>query len=222
MQARKSSKICLLAGNVGLSAPFEPLITRKGQRMKRDETVERSEMLRLILGHVGDDVCLISPLGYITRDLFSLTAERREQCFYCMGSMGSVVPLALGVSLSAPAKRVFAIEGDGSLLMNLGALVTLRRYGKGNMSLFVFDNGCYESTGGQPSQPEGFNIEDVCRAAGLETSVATDAHQIEQFFELTQDSPAVLVIKVALAPPTARVEEEPKLIADRFSNWLRN
>jgi thiamine pyrophosphate-dependent acetolactate synthase large subunit-like protein len=188
--------------------------------MNTDKTLDRGEVLRRIVDHLGDDVCLISPLGYITRDLFSLTAERREQCFYCMGSMGSVVPLALGVSLSSPAKRVFAIEGDGSLLMNLGALVTLRRYGKGNVLLFVFDNGCYESTGGQPSQPEGFNIEDVCRAAGLETSVATNTHELEQFFQLTPDSPAILVIKVALAPPTARVDEEPKLIADRFSKWL--
>jgi Thiamine pyrophosphate-requiring enzymes [acetolactate synthase, pyruvate dehydrogenase (cytochrome), glyoxylate carboligase, phosphonopyruvate decarboxylase] len=191
--------------------------------MNTDKTLERGEVLRMIVDHVGDDVCLISPLGYITRDLFSLTAERREQCFYCMGSMGSVVPLALGVSLSSPAKRVFAIEGDGSLLMNLGALVTLRRYGKGKILLFVFDNRCYESTGGQPSQPQGFNIEEVCRAAGLETSVATDTREIEQFFELrktTPDSPAVLVIKVALAPPRVRVDEEPKLIADRFSNWL--
>ena len=184
------------------------------------KTLDRGEVLRRIVDHLGDDTCLISPLGYITRDLFSLTAELREQCFYCMGSMGSVVPLALGVSLSSPAKRVFAIEGDGSLLMNLGALVTLRRYGKGNVLLFVFDNRCYESTGGQPSQPDGFNIEDVCRAAGLETLVATDANQIEQFFQLTPGSPAVLVIKVALAPPTKRVDEEPKVIADRFSNWL--
>lgn len=185
-----------------------------------NKTLDRSEVLRMIVDHVGDDVCLISPLGYITRDLFSLTAERRQQCFYCMGSMGSVVPLALGVSLSSPAKQVFAIEGDGSLLMNLGALVTLRRYGKKNVSLFIFDNRCYESTGGQPSQPEGFNIEEVCKAAGLETSVATDARQIEQFLELTPDSPAVLVIKVALAPPAQRVDEEPRVITDRFSNWL--
>lgn len=185
----------------------------------QSEMLDRSEALRRIVDHVNDDVCVISPLGYITRDLFALTPNLREQCFYCMGSMGSVVPLALGVSLSAPSNHVYAIEGDGSLLMNLGALVTLRRYGKGNLSLFIFDNRCYESTGGQPSQPDGFNIEDVCRAAGLETSVATDADQIERFFELREAT--VLVIKVAVAPPTPRVDEEPKVIAGRFSNWCQ-
>jgi thiamine pyrophosphate-dependent acetolactate synthase large subunit-like protein len=180
--------------------------------------LDRGEALRKIVEHVSDDVCLISPLGYVTRDLFALTPNLREQCFYCMGSMGSVAPLALGVSLAAPAKHVYAIEGDGSLLMNLGSLVTLRRYGKGNVSLFIFDNRCYESTGAQPSQPDGFDIEDVCRASGLKTAVATDGDQIERFFELREAT--VLVIKVELAPPAARVDEEPKVIAGRFSHWI--
>jgi len=180
--------------------------------------MNRSEALRRIVNHVNDDVCLISPLGYVTRDLFALTPGLRDQCFYCMGSMGSVVPLALGISLASPANHVYAIEGDGSLLMNLGSLVTVRRYGKGNLTLFIFDNRCYESTGGQPSQPEGFNIEDVCRAAGLKTAVATDGNEIEEFFE--QREAAVLVIKVALTPATPRVDEEPKVIAERFSKRL--
>ena len=184
--------------------------------------LQRGEALKKILGHLDADVCLISPLGYITRDLFSLTPNLRERCFYCMGSMGSVVPLALGVALARPAVNVFAIEGDGSLLMNLGGLVTLRRYARGNISLFVFDNRCYESTGGQPSQPNGFNIEDVCHATGLITYVATQFRQIEQFFECreTFSGPSVLVVKIGLSPAMERVNEEPQLISARFANWL--
>jgi len=184
--------------------------------------MERGEALKKIVDHLHADVCLISPLGYITRDLFSLTPNLRERCFYCMGSMGSVVPLALGVSLARPFVKVFAIEGDGSLLMNLGSLVTLRRYARGNISLFVFDNRCYESTGGQPSQPNGFNIEDVCRATGLITYAATQPRQIENFFERreTFTTSSVLVVKVDLSPPTQRVDEAPELISDRFAKWL--
>jgi phosphonopyruvate decarboxylase len=160
----------------------------------------------------------------VTRDLFSLTEELRERCFYCMGSMGSIVPLALGISRSQPEVHVCAIEGDGSLLMNLGALVTLRRYAQGAISLFVFDNGCYESTGGQPSQPDNFKMEDVCRATGLATRVATDEQGIDDFFRSRETFPkrvAVLVVKVTVAPPCARVNEEPEVIAKRFSSWLR-
>jgi thiamine pyrophosphate-dependent acetolactate synthase large subunit-like protein len=168
--------------------------------------------------------CLVSPLGYITRDLFSLTAGVRERCFYCMGSMGSVIPFALGVSMARPSIHVHAIEGDGSVMMNLGALATVRRYGKGPLSIFIFDNRCYESTGGQQSQPEGFHIEDVCRAAGLPTFVAAQPQHVEEFLEMRREpaGPAVLVLKVSLAPPQNRADEDPKLIARRFREWLRN
>lgn len=186
--------------------------------------LDRIETLKTIVAHAAGDVCLISPLGYITRDLFSLTPNLRERCFYCMGSMGSVVPLALGVSLARPSVHVFAIEGDGSLLMNLGALATLRRYARGNISLLVFDNRCYESTGGQPSQADNFNIEDVCRATGLVTYVATHFRELEEVLKRRESSgePAVLVIKVGLSSPSPRVSEEPELIADRFAKWLES
>jgi thiamine pyrophosphate-dependent acetolactate synthase large subunit-like protein len=179
--------------------------------------LDRTEALKTIVAHTADDACLISPLGYITRDLFSLTPNLRKQCFYCMGSMGSVVPLALGVSLARPSVHVLGIEGDGSLLMNLGSLATMRRYARGNMSLLVFDNGCYESTGGQPSQPHGLKIEELCRAAGLDTYVATQSHELEDFLKRRAE---VLVIKVGLSPPNKRVDEEPNVIADRFARWL--
>jgi len=184
--------------------------------------LDRTETLKTIVAHATAEVCLISALGYITRDLFSLTSDLRERCFYCMGSMGSVVPLALGVSLARPSVHVFALEGDGSLLMNLGGLVTLRRYARGNVSVFVFDNRCYESTGGQPSQPDSFNIEDLCRATGLVTYVVTQLHELEEFLRNREagDAPAVLVIKVGLSSPSERANEQPELIADRFTKWL--
>jgi len=183
----------------------------------------RIEALKQIIRRVNEQSCVISPLGYITRDLFAITGDLRERCFYCMGSMGSVIPLALGVSLARPPVHVLAIEGDGSLLMGLGALITLRRYSRGNISLFVFDNRCYESTGGQPSQPDGFNIEDVCKATGFPTYVATKMQHIEEFFQVREASgkqSSVLVIKVALAPPSGRADGEPGEIAERFSKWL--
>ena len=137
---------------------------------------------------------------------------------------GSVVPFALGISLARPTVHVFAIEGDGSLLMNLGGPVTLRRYSRGRITLIVFDNRRYESTGGQSSQPDGFNIEDICSATGLPTYVATEAQHIEEFLQMREassESAAVLIVKVALTPPGGRAEEEPRVIAERFSKWLR-
>lgn len=184
--------------------------------------LSRKTALERIVQTLNNHDCLVSALGYISRDLYALTGSMRARCFYCMGSMGSVTPLALGISLACPDVKVFALEGDGSLLMNLGTLATLRRYGCDRVRLVVFDNGCYESTGRQLSQPEDFYLEDICRAAGLPTQVATHLDQVGSFIQSPSDSdrPQILVIKVACASPYPRMNEEPTVIAKRFSEWL--
>ncbi|HEV2150654.1 MAG TPA: thiamine pyrophosphate-dependent enzyme [Longimicrobiaceae bacterium] len=185
--------------------------------------LDRRAVLRQVVDSLQEHDCLVSALGYLSRDLYELTEGLRERAFYCMGSMGSVAPLALGVALGCPHLRVTALEGDGSLLMNLGTLASLRRYGPPTLRLLVFDNGCYESTGGQPSQPDGFRLEELARAAGLPTAVARDPAEVAAF--LTDDRPAahprVLVVKVERGPATARVGDPPERIAERFSAWLR-
>ena len=160
----------------------------------------------------------VCALGYLSRDLFGRAGPKRARCVYCMGSMGSVAPFALGISLARPAARVLALEGDGSLLMNLGTLATLRRYGSPHVRLLVFDNGCYESTGGQPSQPEGFRLERICAATGLATRVATEAGHIGDF--LADTEARVLVIKTAIGGKTPRIDQPPEHIAAAFAREL--
>jgi thiamine pyrophosphate-dependent acetolactate synthase large subunit-like protein len=189
---------------------------------RKNTSLSRLAVARRIVELLDEDDCLVSALGFISRDVYGLTAFMRARCFYCLGAMGSVVPLVVGISSAQPSIRVFGLEGDGSLLMNLGVLATLRRYGSNKMRLVVFDNGCYESTGGQPSQPEEFRLEDICRAAGLPTEVAADLEQVEAFVHSSaaRGKSDVLVVKVARTPPSSRVDEEPMIIAKRFSEWL--
>lgn len=185
--------------------------------------LNRTEAINVIVEEADGQDCFVSGLGYISRDLHILTQYKREKCFYCMGSMGSVAPLALGISLALTNLRIFAIEGDGSLLMNLGTLATLNRYGSNKIRLVVIDNGCYESTGGQLSQSENFHLENMCRAAGLPTEVATSLEQVKQFVHISDnnsDKPLCLVIKVAKTPSNSRISDKPEVISQRFSEWL--
>lgn len=178
-------------------------------------TLQRSAAIESILAAMNDRDFLVSALGYLSRELYAKTEKIRGRCLYCMGSMGSVTPIALGVSLAQPTVRVLAIEGDGSLLMNLGTLATLRRYGSSQIRLIVFDNGSYESTGGQVCQPPGFELERVCTAAGLQTSVARNEMRILEF--LADPEARVLIIKTSLGEkPPPRIEEPPAAIASAF------
>lgn len=180
--------------------------------------ISRAEAIDHLQSAMSERDFVVSSLGYLSRELYARSAAFRERCFYCMGSMGSVVPISLGISLARPSVRVLALEGDGSLLMNLGSLATLRRYGSARVRLLLFDNRCYESTGGQPSQADGLEIERICEGVGLNTSVATEGRHVRDF--LDQSDSNVLVIKVATGGKASRISDSPQHIAQRFAGAL--
>jgi sulfopyruvate decarboxylase subunit beta len=142
----------------------------------------------------------------------------------CMGSMGSVIPLALGLTSGHRSLRVLALEGDGSLLMNLGTLVSVRRYGSSRIGMIIFDNRCYESTGIQSNQPEGFSIEHLWVGAGLRTEVAKNQEEIRDWIKVCwprQASPAVLVIRSRINTSSSpRIGELSEVLGERFRAWL--
>ena len=84
-----------------------------------------------------------------------------------VGCMGSASTLGLGIALAQPARKVIVVDGDGSLLMQLGSLVTIAGAAPGNFFHFVFENGVYETSGAQPLPAEGrFDLAQMARAAG--------------------------------------------------------
>ncbi|MGH7123872.1 MAG: thiamine pyrophosphate-dependent enzyme, partial [Stellaceae bacterium] len=92
-------------------APNEPKILNRFDITKR---------LVALLRH---DEAVVGGIGNTNFDLWG--AGRRPQNFYMLGSMGLAIPIALGVALAQPKRKVVALEGDGSLLMQLGALATI-------------------------------------------------------------------------------------------------
>ena len=92
------------------------------------------------------DACLVASCGYPSRELFG--AADRPTNFYLVGSMGMAGPIALGLATARPDRLLVALDGDGSLLMNLGVLPMIAASGARLLHL-VIDNGMHESTGGQ-------------------------------------------------------------------------
>jgi phosphonopyruvate decarboxylase len=84
-----------------------------------------------------------------------------------VGCMGSASTIGLGIALAQPERRVIVVDGDGSLLMQLGSLVTIAGAAAGNFFHFVFENGVYETSGAQPLPAEGrCDLAQMARAAG--------------------------------------------------------
>ena len=86
-------------------------------------------------------------------------------------AMGATAPLALGLALAQPNREVLLLIGDGSLLMNLGALVTIAASGAKNLAAIVVDNGVYEVTGGQktPARTTNVDFATIARGAGIKS-----------------------------------------------------
>jgi sulfopyruvate decarboxylase subunit beta len=91
----------------------------------------------------GDAIVIVSP-GYTAHELAE--AEHQDATLYNM-EMGYAAPMCLGLALARPERRVVALEGDGSLLMGLPVLTTMARYAPPNLTVIVFDNGQYLTTG---------------------------------------------------------------------------
>jgi sulfopyruvate decarboxylase subunit beta len=106
-------------------------------------TMKRDEVLKVLAGHVGDDIVV-----GVYQSLFDWMAiAPRDLNYLSTGAMGQASSHALGLALGRPDRRVLVLDGDGSLLMNLGSLVTVAAAAPENFYHFVFVNGCYEVNG---------------------------------------------------------------------------
>ena len=125
---------------------------------------------------------------------------------YVPSAMGQAQSLALGIALAQPNRLVIAMLGDGSLLMNLGSLVTLAASGAENLTLVVLENGIYEVTGGQRTAasspalaPEGVDFAAIAGAAGIQTARRFEelsAWQAAAEVTLRLPGPRVIVLSV--------------------------
>jgi phosphonopyruvate decarboxylase len=142
-------------------------------RLAPDARPSRHDALRVVVTHtpVATSVVLAST-GFCGRELYAI--EDRPNHLYMVGSMGCVVPLALGLALARPDLRVIALDGDGSALMRMGAFATAGAYGPPNLWHLLLDNGVHDSTGGQATVSPNVAFADVAAACGYAASVETD------------------------------------------------
>ena len=158
----------------------------------------RPEGIRALLRRVKADEPIIANLGSATFDLHA--EEDRASNFYTWGAMGTVSSIGLGVALAAPDRRVFVMDGDGSLLMNLGSLATIARQAPRNLVLIVWDNHQWAETGGQPTHTAtGTDLAGIARASGI-PGVASAA-TLEAFEEaldrcIASDGPWCIVAEI--------------------------
>ena len=158
----------------------------------------RLTALRLLAPELTHDVVAVSALGYASWCL--CTVIDRPTNFYLRGAMGSATPVAFGIARARPGQRVVAFEGDGSVLMNLGVLTTIGAYAPANLTVIIWDDQRYQTTGGQPTHTaRGVDLAAIARGAGIRSvvTVATnDAFMAACRNALAVPGPHVIVASI--------------------------
>ena len=115
-------------------------------------------------------------------------SDRRDLDLPIFGGMGKASSVALGIALSRPDRKVICLDGDGSLLMNLGALVTTATSAPENLAHFVFEDGAYFTTGGQPIPGAGkADLAAMARDAGFAA-----AYEFGDLEDLVSELPSIM------------------------------
>ena len=174
---------------------------------------------RLVAGLVQREA-VVGGIGNSNWDLWAADKARPEN-FYMLGSMGLVVPIAMGVALAQPTRRVFALEGDGSLLMQLGCLSTVAAQGVKNLVVILWDNGIYQITGGQgtPSAAARTDMVAIARASGIANAAwAADEAEFDALVAraLTTDGPHLIGVKTDSEPGRTQTDRDPIRFRESF------
>jgi sulfopyruvate decarboxylase subunit beta len=129
--------------------------------------MKRIEAIALVAeAAAAQNALLVGNIGYPSRELFAV--HDRPENFYMLGSMGLASSIGLGLAMARPERKVMVLDGDGSVLMNLGTLATIAHHAPENYQLVILDNCCYGSTGSQPTCTQlGTDLFALAKAAGV-------------------------------------------------------
>ena len=165
--------------------------------------MKRAECIAMLHPEL-DDKLVVTIMGACAQELYDL--GDKDNFFYLQHAMGLASSVGLGLAMHLPAERIVVLDGDGSVLMNLGTLATIARYRPGNLVHIIFDNGSLLSTGGFDSHTTSgiTDLAAIAKGAGLEHVSAVDS--VMDFGEAVIDAfkadhLSVIVAKVAAVGP---------------------
>jgi thiamine pyrophosphate-dependent acetolactate synthase large subunit-like protein len=186
------------------------------------KVMSRLDLTRRLVGLLNYEEAIVAGIGNTNFDLFA--AGDRPQNFYMLGSMGLATSIALGVALAQPERQVFALEGDGSILMNLGALTTIAAQAPANLTVIIWDNGLYQITGKQVTATASTtDIVAVAEGAGIpQSNWAKDESHFEQLAHdaLGNPGPHLIAARVDDQAGAGRPERDPVVLKRRFMAGL--
>jgi thiamine pyrophosphate-dependent acetolactate synthase large subunit-like protein len=186
------------------------------------KVMNRFDLTKRVVAQLKREEAVIGGIGNSNFDLWS--TGQRPQNFYMLGSMGLTIPIALGVALAQPRRHVVALEGDGSLLMQLGCLATVAERAPKNLTIVIWDNGIYQITGAQPTATAtSADLVAIAQGAGIAKSAwAADEEDFDCLvaMALSDGGPSLIAARIDGEPAVGTTDRDPVQIRARFMQGL--
>lgn len=181
----------------------------------------RSDIIKNLIPVISDEL-VVCNIGLPSQELHMM--DDQPSNFYMLGTMGLASSIGLGVALTQKEK-VIAIDGDGSILTNLGTLPTIANNPADNFILFIVDNGSYGSTGDQPTYAGmKTSLAKVAEACGCENVVECQAEEATDVMKtaLASDKMTIIVCKCESGNiPVPVIEYDAPVIKYRFMEEIK-
>ena len=143
---------------------------------ENDKSLSREEAIKCIVEYTNDNP-IISTTGKTSRELFEIRETRDEGHrfdFLTVGSMGHASSIALSIALQKPRRRIWCIDGDGAVLMHMGAMAVIGSIKPRNLIHIIINNGAHESVGGMPTVAGDLDITSIAKGCGYEYIVTVE------------------------------------------------
>lgn len=138
---------------------------------KNDNQMLREEIIQHIVAISGEDP-IISTTGKASRELFEIreaNGQSHKYDFLTVGSMGHTSSIALGVAINKPEQKIWCLDGDGAVLMHMGAMAVMGSVKPQNLVHIVINNGAHETVGGMPTVAQNADLPSIAKACGYDT-----------------------------------------------------
>lgn len=184
----------------------------------------REAVIKKVISLMGKEDIVVSTTGMISREVYE-NRRSHEKDFLTVGSMGHASSIALGIALNKPRRKVFCFDGDGSLLMHMGAVAVIGSMKIANLKHIVFNNEVHDSVGGQPTVMGSVDLRKVLEGSGYNNFYqAFTEEDIERFWGMFYKSEELsfmeIKVKSGARKDLGRPKEKPVENKNKFMEFI--
>jgi len=190
--------------------------------------LSREEAAILALESMAPDAAVVSTTGKLSREIYEYrdrAGAGREKDFLNVGSMGHASQIALGVALNKPERDIYCFDGDGAVIMHMGALATCGTSGAANFKHLVFNNHTHDSVGGQPTVAGKIDLVKIATACGYKQAMrANSEEELQAALKTLKEASGPAFLEITVKPGArkdlGRPQSTPKENKQAFMQFL--